>query len=248
MSAAVPKILTNLSMKFLLPGIILLLALQVEAANFPRVDAAISHYDQILKEAKAKFSRHPVDPQSRVWVLKKLEFMFKIDQDMRDYWQTPFRQKFSQEESEYFRVQFLSRNDQLDGECTRDLKELLKIYTWFKISEWGKKYDNIAWLIVQHADLDVPFQKEILVVLENLYPAGETNPSNYAYLFDRVASSSNDLSKRVPQRYGTQGRCVGPSTWEAWPIEDEFNVDMRRQKMGLGTMDEYKKMFKDICH
>lgn len=131
---------------------------------------------------------------------------------------------------------------------TTDLKELLKIYDWFKITEFGKKTDIQAWLIVQHADQDHEFQENILKILEQLYPVYETSPSNYAYLHDRVASSFNDPSEMKPQRYGTQGHCAGPGQWEPWPLENQDKVDELRKSVGLGTMEEYKKMFKDICH
>lgn len=65
--------------------------------------------------------------------------------------------------------------------------------------------------------------------------------------FDRVASSFNDLTKRVSQRYGTQGNCVGPGLWEPLPIDDERNVDKRRKEVGLPTLVEYKQNFKEIC-
>jgi hypothetical protein len=51
----------------------------------------------------------------------------------------------------------------------------------------------------------------------------------------------------MPQRYGTQGQCVGAGQWEPLPIEDEKNVDKRRKEVGLPTMAEYKQNFKEIC-
>lgn len=84
-------------------------------------------------------------------------------------------------------------------------------------------------------------------MLSKLYKSKETNPANYAYLWDRVASSFNDITKRKPQRYGTQGQCVGPGKWEPLPMEDEKNINKRRKEVGLPTREEYKKNFKDIC-
>ncbi len=102
--------------------------------------------------------------------------------------------------------------------------------------------------MVQHADKDIEFQKSVLKILENLFPLGETNPGNYAYLYDRVATVPLDPSKRILQRYGTQGQCVGPGKWEPFPIEEPNKVDERRRAVGLITMEEYKKMFEEICH
>lgn len=118
----------------------------------------------------------------------------------------------------------------------------MKIYPWFTISEFGAVTDSNAWLIVQHADLDTAFQKQVLSKLKQLYPKGETNRHNYAYLDDRDAVAEKRL-----QLYGTQGICVGPGKWEPHPIEDFSNVDKRRAEMELGTMAEYIAVFKDIC-
>ena len=101
--------------------------------------------------------------------------------------------------------------------------------------------------MTQHADHDVTFQKEILEILVDLWPQKETKPSNYAYLFDRVAASWQDPAKRVPQRYGTQGMCVGKGLWKPIPIEDSNKVDERRAELGLPPLKEYIKGFKDIC-
>ncbi|MNL37149.1 hypothetical protein D3C87_1592760 [compost metagenome] len=135
----------------------------------------------------------------------------------------------------------------IDFENTEDLKPLLQIYSWFTISEFGRKTDINAWLLVQHADHDPDFQKSVLPTLEKLYPLKETRADNYAYLFDRVAASWNDPSKRKLQRYGTQGMCVGPGTWAPLPVEDEVNLDKRRASVGLGPEADYIAIFKDKC-
>ena len=75
----------------------------------------------------------------------------------------------------------------------------------------------------------------------------ETMPSNYAYLYDRIATSWSDISQRKLQLYGTQGKCVGKGKWEALPVQDLQNLDNRRLKVGLGSMAEYKEQFKETC-
>ena len=54
--------------------------------------------------------------------------------------------------------------------------------------------------------------------------------------------------KRVPQRYGTQGTCVGPGKWEPLPTEDPNLLDERRAQVDLGPEADYIAIFKDICH
>jgi len=226
----------------------LFVSVQAYASQYPKVDADIAIYDQKIAQMKSNFSKMPSDPSSKRWVQKKLQFMFDIDQYMRSYSQIPFEHNYSADETTYFWSQFIGRFNAIDRDDTDDLKGLVKVYDWFRISVFGIKADNQAWLIVQHADLDVAFQKSVLAILEKMYPIGETRPANYAYLYDRVAASWQDLTKRTLQRYGTQGQCTGPGKWEPIPIEDADQVDVRRAKMGMSTMAEYQSEFKDLCH
>lgn len=218
------------------------------AADFSRVDQDLAVFDQRIAVMKAEFSKTPAMPLSKVWVQSKLKFMFDIDQDTRHFLQTPFDSKYSEIEKTYFMKQYLVRINAIDDGNTADLKELMKIYPWFKISEFGVAGDNQAWIIVQHADRDPDFQKKVLVILESLYPKAETSPSNYALLYDRVQASWNAPEKRQLQRYGSQGQCVGPALWEPLPMEDPANVDQRRAAVDLEPMVSYKVRFKDKCH
>lgn len=137
---------------------------------------------------KDEFNSIPVDTNDKDWVSSKISHMVKIDQFIRHFSSTPFDNNYSPEEEKYFQKNYMPRFSKLDSENTTQLKHLLAIYGWFKISEFGEQTDKDAWLLVQHADLDVKFQKRILLILMKLYPQGETNKSNYAYLYDRVKS------------------------------------------------------------
>lgn len=211
-------------------------------ALFSRVDSDVADFDKTVAMMQAEFAQIPSDPHDKDWVKQKLQHMFDVDQFWRNA-DIPFQHKYSKDETEYGRKQFVPRFKAIDAANTSDLKELLKIYGWFKISEFGKSSDQNAWLLVQHADEDVAFQKEVLQKLEALYPEAETSPRNYAYLFDRVASH-----EKRSQRYGTQGRCVGPGKWEPHTIENPDRVEERRKAVGLAPLDDYKNGFIDICH
>lgn len=230
---------------------------QVSSANtraadpsvFDRVDKDLQVYDETTTRMKTDFSQIPADPKDIEWVKKKIQHMFDVDQYMRKYMMNvPFEKGYTDAEKEYFSNEFGPRFKQIDSENTSDLKGLLNIYRWFTISKFGKVTDKNAWLLVQHADEQPEFQRQVLAILTGLYKSKETRPENYAYLFDRVAASFSDLSKRKLQRYGTQGACTGPGTWAPIPMEEPDLVDVRRAAVGLGTMAEYVAVFKDICH
>lgn len=218
------------------------LALQASGAQ-PRVDADLRGFDEAVSQMEKELDPGPADPASKEWVKKKLRLMTRVDQFMRNQVQLPFERKYSKDEEDYFWSRFGPRWQEIDSANTSGLKALLKGRDWIKISEFGVQADNDAWLLVQHADLDVPFQKQVLTVLEKLYPLGETNSSNYAFLHDRVATAENR-----PQRYGTQGKCAGPGRWEPFAMEDPGTVDERRKAMGLSTLEENKRRLAPVCH
>jgi hypothetical protein len=130
----------------------------------------------------------------------------------------------------------------VDAANTAWLKADLAKHGWYRISTAGEQADRQAWLLVQHADRDPAFQRQVLGMLEGLLPAKETSPRNYAYLYDRVASG-----EKRPQRYGTQGRCTGPGKWEPKPLEDAARVDDLRKSVGLEPLAVYVAGFKNVC-
>jgi hypothetical protein len=225
-----------------------LCSLTLRAEEFARVAADLKIYDERVAVREAEFSKLQADLHDRTWVKAKLQHMADVDQYMRKYASTPSTNAYTEAERLEFDSRFMaSRWAKVDAQNTEDLKALLVIHKWFNISVFGPEADNNAWLLVQHADLDPSFQKRILAILEPLVARQETNPRNFAYLFDRVASSFQNPEKRTAQRYGTQGRCIGKGQWEPFEVEDPANLDKRRASVGLSPEEEYKKLFKDLC-
>jgi len=119
------------------------------------------------------------------------------------------------------------------------VESFLDQYGWPRISEYGEEADRGLWLMLQHADLDL--QEAWLPELERLWPEGETNPRNYAMLYDRVMMRTDR-----PQRYGSQYSCVDGGMYEMYETEDAGNVDERRLAMGMNTVEENGARFRDL--
>lgn len=119
------------------------------------------------------------------------------------------------------------------------LKKILETYGWITISKFGKEADHEAWLIVQHANYDPFFQAGCAFVLQKLVDESETNPTNYAYLYDRVAGNLPNLGFK--QRYGTQLTLVD-NKWELSPYEGNLEtIDLLRSQVGLNPLADYIK-------
>ena len=217
------------------------------ASNFARVDADLKIYDSHVGDCETEFAKIPAGVHDREWVKQKLAHMFEVDQYVRQFYDVPLDHQYTAEEKNAFEQEFGPRAAEMNRRNTADLKALLDVYYWFNISSFGPIADNQAWLIAQHADQEVEFQEMVLSRLQTLYKKGETRPQNYAYLFDRVASSFSDPSKRLLQRYGTQGACVGPGKWLPWPVESERDLDRYRKDVGLAPEADYIASFKETC-
>ena len=171
-----------------------------------------------------------------------LKQMVKVDQFILKTQHLPEENYSSIEDKNNIIAKLKKEADTQQKFHTDKLKEVIKRYGWPKISEAGELADQNAWLIVQHSDYDVAFQKEALSILEKLLEKGDTSKSNFAYLYDRVAVNENRL-----QKFGTQGGCIGKGKWEPRPVENPELLDKLRAEMGLEPMEDYKKRFKDIC-
>jgi hypothetical protein len=134
-----------------------------------------------------------------------------------------------------------TRMEAIDCANTSWLKAQLAKIGWFTISKYGADADSAAWHLVQHADREPTFQREMLIKLQAL-PAGQTNGKRLGYLFDRVAHSQGR-----PQRYGTQGQCKD-GQWTPFDSEDPPNLDRRRASLGMEPIAEHMKTnSRDAC-
>jgi len=128
----------------------------------------------------------------------------------------------------------------IDARNTARLKEVVDKHGWPGKSLVGTDGSQRAWLMVQHADHDLAFQKRCLPLLSQAVKKGETSPEQLAYLTDRVRVA--DKEKQV---YGTQFH-EADGKMEPYPIEDEANVDNRRKELGLPPMAEYRKTLDEL--
>jgi hypothetical protein len=129
----------------------------------------------------------------------------------------------------------------IDAKHLPRLKEIVAEHGWPRLSRVGTDGANHMWLLVQHMDADIDFQKQCLALMGPQVDKGEAVASEYAYLTDRVR-----VAEKRFQVYGTQWRRNAKGEFEPHAIEDEKEVDARRKKIGLPTMAEYKKQLEEL--
>lgn len=122
----------------------------------------------------------------------------------------------------------------LDHKHTARLKEIIEVIGWPTIPAVGKKASTAAWLIAQHADHDLAFQRYCLELMRKA-PLRSIDLTELAYLEDRVL-----INESKPQLYGTQFHFIN-GTLQPRPITDKEHLEQRRKGVGLKSFDEYQR-------
>ena len=117
------------------------------------------------------------------------------------------------------------------------VEALIAKYGWLGKSVIGPYANSALFFVIQHADLST--QLKYFPLLQKSVEEGESKPSNLALLQDRIL-----MRQGKKQIYGSQvvfNKTTGAQ--EFHPIEDEKNVDARRAKMGMQSLEDYAKLF-----
>lgn len=121
-------------------------------------------------------------------------------------------------------------------ENTRRMKKIVTEYGWPTVSLVGEAGAKNAWLLIQHADEDISFQKKCLHLITTLFKSesNEVVPMHIAFLTDRIY-----VNEKKPQKFGTQFYTNKKGEFTYWPIRDIRNVDKRRAMFGIEPLAEY---------
>lgn len=152
-------------------------------------------------------------------IVKQLAFVFERDQSVR-----------KSDDSIVYRTM-------IDSSNLSYVEDLIRNYGWPGKSFVGARGNYTVWLVIQHADLAT--QEKYLPLLIESVADSESRPVDLAYLQDRIL-----MRQEKNQLYGTQV-WMNPKTGlqSFWPIEDEKNVNIRRKKIGMSTLEEYAGYF-----
>lgn len=126
---------------------------------------------------------------------------------------------------------------------TERMKEIVVRYGWPTISLVGIKGSKNAWLIVQHADDNLRFQKRCLKLMLEAHKKNPKDiiPMQIAFLTDRIY-----VNEKKPQKFGTQFYTNRKGEFTYWPVRDMRNVDKRREAYDIEPLAEYLKAAKSF--
>jgi len=128
--------------------------------------------------------------------------------------------------------------DRVDDENIVELEEIIAKHGWPGKSLVGMKASGAVWTVLQHSEHAT--LKKHLPLMMRAAEAGDVDGGLLATSVDRVR-----VGDGLPQVYGTQFHQVN-GEWVPRPIEDEANVDARRQSVGLGPLAEYQALLRQM--
>ncbi|OHA03858.1 MAG: hypothetical protein A3J58_02375 [Candidatus Sungbacteria bacterium RIFCSPHIGHO2_02_FULL_52_23] len=134
-------------------------------------------------------------------------------------------------------------DNRIQRKNTEHLKKIIEKNGWPSIDLVGRKASRSAWLIIQHADHDVRFQKKCLALMEALYRSNPENISreNIAFLTDRIL-----VNTKQEQFFGTQFYVDKKGVFTYRPIKDFRTLAKRRKEYDLPPFKEYVEASKSV--
>jgi hypothetical protein len=121
------------------------------------------------------------------------------------------------------------------------IKQMLDQHGYPGYDLLGKESADNYFLLVQHSDFDVPFQKRALKLMKEQIRKQNASGKNFAFLTDRV-----NINEGKPQIYGTQVLMSGDTKLK--PCKDLKKLDKRRKSVGLEPISEYLEKCNDVFY
>ncbi len=131
---------------------------------------------------------------------------------------------------------------EVDQENLARLKNIIHQFGWPGFQLVGEEGADNMWLLIQHCDLDLEFQKLCLALLKDAVEKNDAPKRHLAYLTDRVL-----VNEGKAQIYGTQMQIIEGQA-VANPIQEPHDLDRRREEMGLCPFTEYLSLIQEVYH
>ncbi len=173
-----------------------------------------------------EFVFQAIDKRTNIELAEEIAKLYQTDQAIQfDFQLNPLDEKHN------------DRIETLFASNIKRLKQIIKAYGWPGKSLVGKETSQKFFILVDHSDADIEFQKKCLLLIERAVEQEEATKAQMAYLTDRIL-----VKEHKKQIYGTQMMDRNENSLKEitpHPIEDEANVDKRREAVGLEPLAKY---------
>ncbi|WP_413531686.1 DUF6624 domain-containing protein [Empedobacter brevis] len=130
---------------------------------------------------------------------------------------------------------FYQKRDSVNLTNQKIAKSYFKKYGYIGSKDFDRRTSGNFWIIVQHADNDIKFQKQVLTKMRKQIKKENAIKSQYAMLEDRV-----NVNQNKKQRFGSQvtynkyGQAIPKNG-----LIDSLNIETLRKEYELPTFKEY---------
>ncbi len=159
----------------------------------------------------------------------KLETIFMKDQTFRRIY-SEAENKLGKDSDAY--EYFWEVVENQDSILEKEVTTILDKYGWLGISQVGRLANTTLWSVLQHGSASS--KKKYAPLLKASVLKGESQPSHYARLIDRMLINTNR-----PQLYGTQIDYDSSEIPTFFSIEKPEYINQRRKEIGLGGIEGY---------
>ena len=135
------------------------------------------------------------------------------------------------QDDQFFRQKDNPDTNEIDIKHNHILKEIIQKIGWPK----GEEESQYMWILVQHQDEDLNFQKECLILLEEAVQQENASPIPLAYLTDRIR-----VFEGQNQIYGTQWKYEN-NKWSLCSVENMGELNERLERFGMPSIEKYKQ-------
>jgi hypothetical protein len=127
------------------------------------------------------------------------------------------------------------------------VSDILKTYGWPPMECVGATASMTIYLVLHHANMPIKERRKYLSIMRTAVKQGKISKVYLAYFEDRTLIESGKK-----QKYGTQVKSIYRNGMSSKPelqaVENPRNLNKRRKKMGLNTIEEYLKESFDIIY
>ena len=173
-----------------------------------------------------------LDEEKKALLRTELAEMDKVDQQFAGIPPQDYFDRYGREKA--WEV-FTEQRDSVSRLHQAQITEWFEQYGYLGIEQVGEEGANTFWLVIQHADNNLPFQEKMLTAMQKEVEKNNVNKSNFALLEDRIYVNTGKK-----QRFGTQ--VTYNDKGQAIPkigLVDSLRVDEYRLAHNLTTLKEY---------
>lgn len=175
---------------------------------------------------------------------KDIARIASLDQGLKSFMYSKEGKRIELTASEY--AYFEQRVKQMECENTIENTKYLKKYlyenSWPKRSVYGKSLQKYVLLVVQHASHDPELMVYAAEEAKKMVESGEVSKVYYPDLMDKIR-----IYRGQKQLFGTFITCVNGHYQALNGIENEDELDKRREEYELGDFEEKLKKFPSSC-